>query len=436
MATDTGHRAGRAARFLSVPEAVAGARALARRHPQRCRLRVVGRSRGGRPLVLLSICGDGPSVLVVGGPHPNEPVGWTSTLYLARHLLSQRGERHPADPAWHFLLCLDPDGAALTDGWPAGPPSMARHFEHFHRPAFDDQPEWLSARGDEGRPLPETLALTRLIDETRPALQCSLHGVDLGGAFLELTRAVPGLSDRFARSARQARMPLDVGTYDAYGWVSPSPGTYLMPAAGEPGSFAALPDSPGDSTWAYAGRHGGVTAVVEAPMWAADAVADGRPHPQAAAALRAAGQDLIAGAGELDDLLAQARPQLMEERPGQLLASAEFNLKVATGLADGWVAVPGMTVSQVVNLEIASERIPLRIAALLRRLLAGAAGGHRAEPLRARLEHEVTERRERFAERFGARWIPVEDQVSHQVRTVLAAADCVTGCDLPEPRSA
>ncbi|WP_157876070.1 M14 family zinc carboxypeptidase [Peterkaempfera griseoplana] len=434
MATDTGHMAGRAARFLSVPETMAGARALARRHPERCLIRVVGRSRGGRPLVLLTICGDGPPVLVVGGPHPNEPVGWTSTLYLARHLL--RGAEPPrTGPAWHILLCLDPDGAALTAGWPAGPPSMARHFEHFHRPAFDDQPEWLSARGDEGRPLPETLALTRLIDETRPALQCSLHGVDLGGAFLELTRAVPGLSDRFARSARQARMPLDVGTYDAYGWASPSPGTYLMPAAGEPGAFAALPDSPGDSTWAYAGRHGGVTAVVEAPMWAADAVADGRPHPRAAAALRAAGQDLLAGTGDLDDLLAQARPHLVE-RPGQVLASVEFNLKVAAGLADGWVATPGMTVSQVVNLEIASERIPLRIAALLRRLLAGAAGGSRTEPLRARLEREVTERRERFAERFRARWIPVEDQVSHQIRTILAAADCVTGGDRPEPGTA
>lgn len=420
MATETDHTTGGAGRFLSVPEVVAGARALTRRHPGLCRLREVGRSRGGRPLLVLSIGGDGPAVLVVGGPHPNEPVGWTSALSLARLLL----ERRSAGPAWHLLLCLDPDGAALTEGWPAGPPTMARHFDHFHRPAFDDQPEWLAARDDEGRPLPETLALTGLIDRTRPALQCSLHGVDLGGTFVEVTREVPGLAARFADSARRARMPLDVGAYDAHGWESPSPGTYLVPSAAGP----RWTDAPADSTWAYAGRYGGVTAVVESPMWAADAVADGRPHPAATRALACAGRDLLAGAAELEGLLAEARP-LLPARPGPLLAAAEFGLKACAALPDGWVATPDMTVSQVVNLEIAAERIPLRVAAVLRRLLAetGGDGGGRAERLRARLGREVAERRERFAGRFGARWVPVRDQVAHQVRTVLAAADAVTG---------
>jgi hypothetical protein len=39
-----------------------------------------------------------------------------------------------------------------------------------------------------------------------------------------------------------------------------------------------------------------------------------------------------------------------------------------------------------------------------------------------RLEHLVETWSDAFAERFRARWVPVEHQVEHQSRTVVAAA--------------
>ncbi|NDZ88174.1 3-hydroxyacyl-CoA dehydrogenase, partial [Streptomyces sp. SID10115] len=63
------------------------------------------------------------------------------------------------------------------------------------------------------------------------------------------------------------------------------------------------------------------------------------------------------------------------------------------------------------------RRLPLRAAAMLLRVLDEA--GDRAAP---RLEVLVAQWSEAFAERFRARWVPLEHQVEHQSRTTVAAA--------------
>ncbi|WP_055587834.1 hypothetical protein [Peterkaempfera griseoplana] len=88
------------------------------------------------------------------------------------------------------------------------------------------------------------------------------------------------------------------------------------------------------------------------------------------------------------------------------------------------------TTAQATNIRIASERLPLRAAAMLLRAVGESL---RVAHVRRRLEQEVAERRDRFAWRFGARWIPVDDQVAHQVRTVLAAAHWVTATTEADP---
>lgn len=63
------------------------------------------------------------------------------------------------------------------------------------------------------------------------------------------------------------------------------------------------------------------------------------------------------------------------------------------------------------------SRLPLRAAAMLLRVLQEA--DDRAAP---RLERLVAAWSDAFAERFRARWVPLEHQVEHQSRTVVAAA--------------
>ncbi|MFD0277112.1 M14 family zinc carboxypeptidase [Kitasatospora sp. NPDC127111] len=427
--TDTGRRVprrtppeSRPARYPTLARAEAAASRLARLHPDRCRLREAGRSRGGRPLLLLSVDAGERAVLVVGGPHPNEPVGVAAALRLAGKVL----DRPPRPGAsWHVLLCLDPDGAALNEGWLDGPLTAVRHYEHFYRPAFEEQPELLPA-ADAGRaPMPESLVLTGLIDELRPVLQCSLHGVDFGGAFVQLTRPVPGLTERFARSVARGGIPLDVDSYDAVGWASPAPGTYLMPAPGVAG-VQALPDRPELSTWSYAGRHGGVTAVLEVPMWAVDAVGDGGRHPDVGPAVAAAAARLRERTGRLSALLPLVPPHARRAVGGSLLRTAEFNLGVCPPLADEWLADwcgRPLSVSRVTAARIVAERIPLRVASVLLRLLADT-GGPAVEAGREQARAIVAAGLDGLR-RLGARWVPVETQVAHQTRAVLAAADCL-----------
>ncbi|MFF4378594.1 M14 family zinc carboxypeptidase [Kitasatospora sp. NPDC001547] len=427
--TDTGRRIrplrpldARPARYPTPAQAESAARRLALRHPDRCRLREVGRSRAGRPLMLLSVDRGPRAVLVVGGPHPNEPIGTAGTVRLAEVLLDR-----PARPglSWHLLLCLDPDGAALNAGWLDGPLTMRRHYEHFFRPSFEEQPELLPAPGS-GRPaMPESLALTGLIDELRPFLQCSLHGVDFGGAFVQLTGPVRGLAGRFARSAERAGVPLDVDSFDAIGWASPDPGTYLMPAPGTGGS-RALPDEPELSTWSYAARYGAVTAVLEVPMWAVDAVGDARLHPAGARALAAAARDLTERAAELTALLPGV-PADGHEAAGALLRTAGFSLAVAPRVAEEWLERWGaepLTVSRVTTAGLVAARVPLRVASVLLRLLADARGPA-AEAARDRARAVVADSLDRLRHRFGARWVPVQEQLAHQTRAILTTADCL-----------
>ena len=69
------------------------------------------------------------------------------------------------------------------------------------------------------------------------------------------------------------------------------------------------------------------------------------------------------------------------------------------------------------SVEAFGRRLPLRAAAMLLRVLRQA-----DDPAAAGLERLVAAWCAAFAGRFRARWVPVEHQVEHQSRTVLAAA--------------
>jgi hypothetical protein len=159
-------------RYPTVDELGAAAAALAARHPGRARLRRVGTSRAGDPLLLLSVGHGDRQVLVVAGPHANEPVGGATALRLAERALADPRLTDGADATWNLLLCLDPDGLRRNEGWLTGPYTLGRYVRHFFRPGFLEQPEWLPD-GPAGAALPETRALLALQDELRPFLQTS-----------------------------------------------------------------------------------------------------------------------------------------------------------------------------------------------------------------------------------------------------------------------
>ncbi|MFG2294822.1 M14 family zinc carboxypeptidase [Streptomyces sp. NPDC048603] len=412
--------------YPTLTELTARARRLAEDHPGALRLREVGRSRGGRPLWLLSVGRRGRhDVLVVAGAHANEPVGGLTALRLAAapHELERTG------CTWHFLLCLDPDGMALNDGWIRRPASLEDYYRGLFRPASTAQPEFLPAGGERETLLPESRVLVDLLDELRPVAQFSLHGVDVGGAFVQLTEEVPGAAEDLARAASAFGIPVEHRPYDGIDWDVRHPGVLVLPDSEvvterDPAGFSA------QATWLYAMRHGTVSAVVEAPAWAACGVSGpGAAGTSPDAAIAAVSELLLTRADRLERALGGLRG-----RPGPFTEAARELLGACGGVVDTWKdlraqGLPGLadTAGNCASLGIAARRIPLRAAAMMRR------GMDPALPAEARaadtLAALVAEWSGELRAAYAPTWIPPTTQSAFQARTVLSLADRLLTAD-------
>ncbi|MBF6327911.1 M14 family zinc carboxypeptidase [Nocardia transvalensis] len=226
---------------------------LAAAHPARVMVTEIGRSRAGAPIREVCIGSGERHIVVLGNPHPNEPIGMATI----RHLLGRfaEDETRTLGAAWHFVPCVDPDGTRLNEGWFAGPLTRTGVARAFYRPPKDEQPEWCfptTWRGLEvGTPMPETRALMTLIDRTRPALIASLHNGDFGGGFFYCSGGDPDYWSALIERLTDADVPIHRGEPDAPGARLLTPGVFELP------SFAQLADA-----MAAAGAHDPVTAAV------------------------------------------------------------------------------------------------------------------------------------------------------------------------------
>ncbi|MFI0897443.1 M14 family zinc carboxypeptidase [Streptomyces sp. NPDC020983] len=429
-------------RYPALEEIQDTARALAARHPRLCRTRTVGRSRAGRPLTLLSVGDAADHVLVVCGAHPDELVGGAAAMELAHRVLADPAQR--ASVAWDFLLCADPDGARLVHG-----AHRARDLEgflaHYFRPASDEQPEWAPSIGGQ---LPESDILLGLIGELRPFLQFSLHGIDVGGTFVQSTREIPGLAGPFTRSAAEFGIPVECGSYDTVLYAEQAPGVYLMPppapdAPPAPGAARTNGTSAADirgTTWYAPHRHGGATVIVEAARWACDRMSDGSPGRDPQRRL-AACADRMRRRGDLIAALLDDAPARLPgpggrrgsgaegDGDGPLVRSVRSQLGFLRRLPDDWdprCGGPGpvpagrrLTEGVLAGLEQWTHRVPLRAAAMLRRAVAPA--GPPAAPLTARLDMLLHDWTARYRSTFPATRLPVARQAGHQAGVVQAA---------------
>lgn len=492
--------------YPTLDELLRGAREAVAARPGVLRLRDIGSSRAGRPLWLLS-AGNGPrQLLTVAGAHANEPVGGATSLRCARYLARDprilgRGAGG-LDCTWHFLLCLDPDGASLAEGWmtagtspapgptgtaggpdatagartpdtayrmrashaadaagahdatrahdpaaaagvggipesahgrtaavpsgagpapeaaaPAAPtaavPPIGSYYRGFYRPAFAAQPEFPPVAGDPRAPMPESEVLLGLLDELRPVAQFSLHGVEVGGTFLQLTRAVPGAPAAYRRIAADLGVPLEHRPFDGMGWLVEGPGVLVLPD----GSPAEERDPSGfvsRATWLHGMRHGTVSAVVEAPFWSVAGVGDPRPVAEPHRELADVSELLLGRVKQLGSLVdaLDPRPPERADRLAHFTAAREL-MDIGSGVVDTWSAAElAATVGNSVSLGIAARRIPLRAAAMMSQALGGA----------PELDALVAGWARELERTFDARWVPVADQTALQARTMLVLA--------------
>lgn len=274
-------------RFLTVDEITDGMAKLAADRPEIAEWRRIGTSRLGEPLWCLTV-GDGPLHAIVGAmPHPNEPIGGNTVVHLATRLCDDPHLRAATGYTWHIVACLDPDGTRLNEGWFAGPFTKTHYGRNFYRPAGDEQVEWTFPIAYKDiyfdQVLPETLALMRLIDETRPAFMTTLHNAELGGAFFYLNRPEPKLHDVLRALAVRYGVPLHAGEPEHPAVRKLAEAIFRTPDVRETYDYAErLGQDPrvligGGASDSYAARHGTLCLAAELPYWIDPAAADPTP---------------------------------------------------------------------------------------------------------------------------------------------------------------
>jgi hypothetical protein len=356
---------------------------LAADFPEVCRTRRVGTSRLGEPLRLLSVGHGARNALVVGCPHPNEPIGLLTVLELAGRVAAKPELREGIGFSWHFVPCIDPDGTRLNEGWFGQPLTIRGYHENFYRPAFCDQPEWtfpvLDERAFFDRTLPETQALARVIDELRPSFQYSLHNSDFGGVYFILNGGRPGMADDLGKVAADQGVPLALGPVDTLGWDTAAPAVYHMPPAEALIRAAARGTSElvrhGGSSAHYAERHGTTTLITEVPLWhdarADDVTAAERSY---ADTLRHAAAELRDDVAVLSELYRQMRPRLVVPSPMRKSIIDQLATASSSAAANDLIAqrVPTRpaTVAEAFAASTVVHMLRLRASGMMRRHLA------------------------------------------------------------------
>ncbi|BDT99437.1 M14 family zinc carboxypeptidase [Nocardia sputorum] len=302
--------------FPTVDELNAEIDRVAAAAPDRLRVIEIGRSRAGDPIRAVQVGTGERNILVFGSPHANEPIGMATIAHLVGRLSAD--ETLSAGATWHFVLCIDPDGTRLNEGWFAGPRTRTDVARHFYRPTVTEQPEWafpITWRGTPvGTPMPETRALMTLIDRTRPAFIASLHNADFGGGFFYTSGGDQSYWSALTDSLTAADVPIHTGAPDAPGGRAWAPGVFEVPTFDQ--MATALTEAGVDPVAAlggggsrdYAAPYGTAVLVCELPLWVDPRIADetpsARPRGDVFAATATAYRELAATVRESLDRVA------------------------------------------------------------------------------------------------------------------------------------
>jgi zinc carboxypeptidase len=201
--------------FLSLEELRASSRTLVEEYPGIARMETVGRSAEGRPIELLTIGHGEQSALLLGVPHPNEPIGTLTLEFLCRLFCENAELRARFDTTLHVVKVADPDGLVLNEGWFKGEFSPRRYALAYYRPPHREQVEWSFPVDYKSlrftSPTPETAAVMRVMERTRPRFFYSLHNAGFCGVYFYVSENRPDLFRRLHALVEAQGLPLHRG---------------------------------------------------------------------------------------------------------------------------------------------------------------------------------------------------------------------------------
>jgi hypothetical protein len=201
--------------FRTLAELEAGARALVAEFPGLARREIVGTSTEGRPIELLTVGHGRTPALLVGVPHPNEPIGTLTVEFLTRLLCEDDALRARLDVTLHAVTVADPDGLVLNEGWLKGGFSPLRYALAYYRPPHREQVEWSFPVDYKTlrftTPTAETATVMRVMERVRPRVFYSLHNAGFCGVYFYVSGERPGLFAALHALVASQGLPLHRG---------------------------------------------------------------------------------------------------------------------------------------------------------------------------------------------------------------------------------
>jgi len=265
--------------FCTVDELNASSEKLAREYPDRAKISVIGKSRKGRQINALRIGKGRKTALLFGFPHPNEPIGSMTLEYLSWRLAEDEA-LDKLDFTWYIVKCIDTDGAKLNEGWFKGPFTPLNYALNRYRPPSYQQIEWTFPIKYKtlvwNRPIPETKALMRIIDDAKPQFMYSLHNSSFGGVYFYVSASCKPLYSKFQGLVEKEKLPLHLGEPETPYMKTLARAIFKMPTSVETYEFLkkytkkdpAEIINYGTSSDDYAGRvAGSFTLVCEMPYY-------------------------------------------------------------------------------------------------------------------------------------------------------------------------
>lgn len=317
--------------FPTVDELLFRLEELRLEHPELLTVARIGTSRRGEPISLYTLRRGRGSArkrgLIVGGVHPNEPIGSLTISHLVSDLLADADFRETLDTDWYIIPCVDPDGMRLNEGWFDNPFDGETYFRHFYRPAGNEQVEWTFPVNYKRKyfdaMMPETQALQRTIDDVQPHFYVPLHNSETGGAYYYVSPSLQDLVPLLHRLPGQLGIPLHLGEPESSQSRVMAPAVYAIGSVETAyewqerhGLDPAPPGGAGQSSTSYSRKYGTESLIAELPIWHTFGADDTRPSDRDyASLLREAGEALAETSRHLSDLLDRVDALLEVETP-------------------------------------------------------------------------------------------------------------------------
>ena len=204
--------------FYTMDELKASSEKLTQKHPSKVKIFKIGKSRKGEEIEALRIGKGEKTALLFGFPHPNEPIGSMTLEYLSWRLVEDES-LDKLDFTWYIIKCIDPDGARLNEGWFKGPFNPFNYALNYYRPPGYQQIEWTFPIKYRtlvwDKPIPETRALMRIMEDAKPQFMYSLHNSGFGGVYFYVSSRCKPLYVKFQNLAKKEKLPLHLGEPEA-----------------------------------------------------------------------------------------------------------------------------------------------------------------------------------------------------------------------------